>query len=257
MSIITNDNSANQIIQNVITYYEKTFDTSLNNTTIFLSDNFKEDTKIFVDQEDYDKLDDINGLWSEPNYLFNIPTILVNYQMFENSIAAVSTLLHELTHADDFNNFIIEYCNNDWSKLRDNEYFDIMHYWSEYHARVVQIIHMRKLSSLIFPDVYVYDEENIANEMKNFQLKRYIDLLRCKIIDNTFTITEVFTFCARFFVVQLFNPEISIEDNTPKELYQYFPDVEELYNDLKSLQTYSDASKQLETLKFKMSAFLK
>lgn len=252
MSIISDDKFANGIVNNAINYYEYTFNTSLRyKMIILLTDDLKNDVMALNHSEIYKNVGDVNGLWIEPDPPHPLPMILIKYQIFnKNPIQALGIAIHELTHAHDFNRFVLDYCNKSWKSIRQNYLFDTIRIWSEYHARVTQIIHMRKLAAISFRDSYTYDEKEIADEMKNCQLQRYIDFAVTDINDNNSDkLRVIIDICARFYAVELYNPDIQIFDYMPKEIYDCYPEIEELYNYLKPLQTYDDITNHLYTLK--------
>lgn len=249
MSIIENNSNANQIIQFSKNYYESITNESFHNIQIFISDNFDEDVKLFIDTTGKPSANNANGLYIEANSLSSIPTILIKADLFnQDSYPYLGTILHELTHASDFEHFVSEYCNGNWLSLKENANFSIMRLWSEYHARIFEILHMRVLASILYPNDYNYDINTIKEEMKNYQLAYYNTEFNNKLAEQNITLVEIVTYCARFYVCQLYNPELSLSDNLPPSIYDYFPCIIYFYDALKSLQTYRDSSPYFSVL---------
>lgn len=257
MALITNNNLANEIIKNSKKYYEVTSKENFDNIQIFISANFDEDSKLFIDTADRPSANNLSGMYIEANPVSTIPTILINANLFNQpGCPFLGTILHELTHASDFAQFVTEYCNGDWFCLKKNPNYEALHLWSEYHARVFQIIHMRILATILFPDNYNYDTKTIGENLKNNHLSDYNKDLNDAIAEDNITLVEIVKYCARFYVCQLYNPELSLYDNLPQAIYNYFPDIIRFYDDLKPLQTYKDASSKFSMLTSLLKNFL-
>lgn len=48
-------------------------------------------------------------------------------------------IIHELTHAWDYQLYVNKYCRGDFSKLKNSRLWKGFYYWSEYHARRISI----------------------------------------------------------------------------------------------------------------------
>lgn len=206
MSIIKNDDYINKVVTLTKEYYEFTFNENFNDIEMDVSDNINEDTKLFIDTINLVLPENTSGRYIKPNDLLSVPLILVKYDLFnQNGCSYIGTILHELTHASDYGKFNNEYCNGDWSILEENINYSVLYLWSEYHAKVVEIIHMRKLISILFPDQYIYNEEEIKNEMTNYHLPRYNNELVETLNNGQITFSEIFKYCGRLYTCELYN----------------------------------------------------
>lgn len=248
--MIKNDQEINKIINISKWYYSKTFRKNVDSIQIYASDNIPKDIKIFSD--DIIAPNDLNKLYGgyiEPNIKSSIPIILIKYNAFnEDGSPFAGTILHELTHASDFEQFNLEYCNGNWLYLRKHRYYSAMCQWSEYHAKIIEIAHVRILISILYPDKYTYNLEFIKNEMINYQLHRYNQEVTKLIDDNDATLDTIFQYCGRLYMCKTYKHQLNIKDVIPKQVYEVFPDIISLYNWLEPLQTYSDISSHLDEL---------
>jgi len=259
MALIKTETYINQVIQASKVYFQNILSEEINDIDIYVSNNINEDVGLFSDEYEEDDLSasNPNGTYIKPNKLSQNSVILISYELFYKSgYPFIATILHELTHAVDYNKFNKEYCNGNWDELRKHPVYKIMYCWSEYHARIIEITNMRILISLLFPDQYTYDIEEIKKEMIKLQLPRYNQELIDVMNKGKLSLSEIFKYCARIYSCKLFNKELSINDNIPKSLYDYFPSIKSLYNDLEPLQTYETASAEFNHMKFMLNNFL-
>ena len=250
MALIKDNKNINDIISTSKKYYKDIFKGNVDNIQIYASDNIPVDIKLFSDNiVSPNDLNKLYGGYIEPNIKSSIPVILIKYNAFrENGAPFAGTILHELTHASDFEQFNLEYCSGNWLYLRKHKYYSAMCRWSEYHAKIVEIVHMRMLTSILYPDKYVYDLKFIRDEMINYQLHRYNNEIAKLIDDNDATLDTIFQYCGRLYVCKTYENQLNIKDIIPKQVYEVFPDIIFLYNWLEPLQTYTDISPHLDEL---------
>ena len=107
---------------------------------------------------------------------------------------------------------------------------------------------MKKLLSILQPELYTYDLNLVKQEMQEYQLSRYNKEI-IEIINNEDTdLYSFFQYCGRLYACKIYNNNLNIKNIIPQEVYQTFPDIILLYNWLEPLQTYFDISSRLEEL---------
>lgn len=257
MPLILNDQHINNTIKTVIQYFEIMFNEKINDINIYPSDDVDEDTSLFIVVKEKLKMNP-NGRFIEPNEISPNSTILIKYDLFyKDGYPAISTLIHELTHTSDYKKFCNEYCNGNWSSIREQPIFNVMYYWSEYHARITQIIHMRVLLSIILSDESIAEKQSVKEEFLKYQFPRYKQELISALNSNNdvFDLVEIFKYCARFYICQYYNNELKIEEHIPECVFKYFPDIIKLYYDLLPMQSYEDASKNFKYLSLMLWRF--
>ena len=62
----------------------------------------------------------------------------------ENSCIPITTL-HELTHMYDFVSFSNRFCNGELHNVKQHKYYQVLVYWSEFHAKLVDIPYCQKI----------------------------------------------------------------------------------------------------------------
>ncbi len=75
---------------------------------------------------------------NEPTYIFISKKLIENFQI--NNFQFVCTIFHELTHAIDFYNFCVKYCNgiyNDFDKIKEFYGFKM---WTEFNAKKISYL---------------------------------------------------------------------------------------------------------------------
>lgn len=247
MALIKDNKYINNIIKITQNYYSNIFNEKVGKVNIFCTDNMVKDVSLFTNN--ISGLIESNGLFIEPNIINNIPTILINYKQFlyEFPDSAIATILHELTHVSDYQKFIKEYCNNNWINIRDNSIFPAFYFWSEYHARITEILHMRIAISNIDKN-YIYDENQVKIEMLEYQLPMYNKEIENLIENNNANIKDIFKYCARFYCCEVFNDDIFLIDYIPINSYKSPVNIIKLYDFLKPLQTYEKATNYFSSL---------
>lgn len=131
-----------------------------------------------------------------------------------------------------------------------------MCFWSEYHAKVIEIIHCKILLSILRHKGYVYNLEFIRKEMLNYQLPRYNYEIATLIDNNKATLDSIFQYCGRLYVCKMYNNDLSLINIIPQQVFNVFPDIIKLYNWLDPLQTYYDISSKLDELTSLLSNFI-
>lgn len=255
MALIKDNDIYNAIITICKNYYIGVFNVCLDNVNIYISDNIAEDIKIFGDVNISDGK--LNGCYLQPNKTTPTSTLLINSKIF-NQIGHpyVSTILHEITHALDFEKFCYNYCNNDWDKLTKHPLYETFRYWTEFHARITAIIHMSNLLAVVFPDEYNFTEKEKQEEMLHLQLPRYNQELLENIDKCSDIIYELIKYCSRFYAFNFHNPQFSLKDCIPTKIYNQFPIIEVLYLDLSKMLTYESAVEYLEILDVVLTSLL-
>ncbi|GEM_PF-6897729 len=255
MALIIDDNKVNTTINNVKMYYEIIFNENLKDVDVFASTDIDLDTRNFVNFEENTKP---NGRYIEPNSITQKSIILTRYEAYyKNGCTAVSTLIHELTHYSDYKKYTNQYCDGDYSKTRKQSNFSGFYMWSEYHAYINQIIHLRRYLSVALNDNDFMNENIIKEEMTEYQLPYYKqNLVESLEIGESFNITSIIKYCARFYVCNYYNKELKIEENVPEVVYEIFPDIVKLYYDLYPLQSYEAASKKFLILSLLLRDFI-
>ncbi len=237
------------IIEITTKFYTYTFKEPVENVNILCTNNLINDIDLFIESNN-PKPTDTNGLFIEPNSISSMSTILINYQQFLRRYpdSAIATILHELTHFSDYQKFVKEYCNNDWLIVRRHMLFPAFYYWSEYHARITEIIYMRILLSII-DNTYEYDEENISIEMLEYQIPRYNQEIEALNKNDNITLGDIVIYCARFYVCKLYIHDIFLDKYIPPELLKYSFNTIDLYHFLELLQSYDVATNYFIELK--------
>lgn len=245
MALITNDKTANSMAIVCKKYYLSKGMEIVKNVNILFSDNILNDRKKYIEINTDDD--------TEPNGCF-IPTqdniILINYKCINAKfVFPFITITHEIIHFADYNLFIKDFYNNDWSKLLlENNNFNItFHLWSEYHAKLLSLIDGRVIETLIDSDCKIDD---IAWEFSlNEKIESYY-----KDIKNIKTITyyDIFTYCAQLYICEQYRSKFNIEEYIPGNLANAFPSFKSLYEDLKLMTTYEAAKDHLKLLKWKL-----
>lgn len=258
MSLIVNDKNINQIITISRKFYDDTFNENSSNIKIYASDNIPKDAKIFSEHVIVpDNLEKLYGVYIEPNIKSSVTTILIKYNAFnETGAPFAGTLMHELTHASDFEKFNLEYCNGNWINIRKHKYYSAMCFWSEYHAKVIEIIHSKILLSILRYEGYIYNPDFIKREMLNYQLPRYNYEIVDLIDNNEATLDSIFQYCGRLYVCKMYDSNLNLTNIIPQQVFNAFPDIIELYNWLNPIQTYYDVSSKLDELTSSLSNFV-
>lgn len=256
MSLIKDNEVINKIIYSVKTYYEYTFCEKLDDINIYATDSINSDTKLFADIDINTLSLKCNGRYIQPNEISHNATILINMEAFkEQGYPFVATILHELTHACDYKKFVKDYCNNNWAKLINHPNNKIFLCWTEFHARTLSIIHMHFLLSIMYPNEFIYDKNEIMYEMLHMQLPRYNQELLDNINDDNI-IYELIKYCARFYVCKLYHPHLLLKECMPKQIYSKFPLIDVLYINLEHAVSYEEFVKLQDVLSVVLDSLL-
>ena len=126
---LINNKKINTIIEISKKYYKTVFQEDISNIQIYVSDDIPNDINLFSENIIFLKnKEKLYGGYIEPNTKSSVATILIKYELFEEYGAPYTgTILHELTHAVDIKKFNLEFCNNNWSYLREHKYYGALY----------------------------------------------------------------------------------------------------------------------------------
>lgn len=256
MSLIKDNEVINKIIYLINSYYKRTFDENLDDIDIYVTDNINNDTILFADIDIKSLSSKCNGRYIQPNEASSHATILINIDAFKvQGYPFVATILHELTHACDYKKFVKDYCNNNWAELTNHPIEETFLWWTEFHSRALSILHMHYLLSIIYPNEFTYDKNEIKHEMLHIQLPRYNQELLDN-INGDDNVYELIKYCARFYVCKLYNPNLLLEECIPKQIRSRFPLIDVLYLDLEHIPSYEEFIKHQDVLAVVLYSFL-
>lgn len=255
MSLILNDEIINKEILIIYQYYKNAIDPDIPDIKVVASDNIKEDSELL-----YGYKNDCtpNGVYIYPNKRNKLkePLCIIKYESFyKNGFPYVTTVMHELVHASDFEKFKKQFCKNKWSKIKSHKYYKTFHLWSEFHAKLVSIYHTRILLSILSPSNFPLDEALIKDEYTN----QHLPVIKNNLIqslNNKFRLVDLFYYLGGFMACEKFNPELNLAEHTPSELIDYFPSVNYLYLDLMMIQDYEKASLDFDYLSAALKPYL-
>ena len=258
MSLITNDENINNMIEYCKAYYQLVFHIETKEINIYFSNDIIADYNKFSLHKRNDFDNKPNGTYIYPNNSSDQHTILINHQMYKlDRSSSVATILHELTHFADYNIFNTECCGGTWKDIIEHPLFESMYYWSEYHARIIEIVHMHIITSKV-NKTYPYDINKLKVEMIDWHLPRYNKELITHIKNDTFVYRYLFDYCGRLYVCNLYNNhDIPLQELVDKHVLYYFPNIEKLYTYLKDMQTYRIASPKFSSINSVMKDVLK
>ena len=193
---------------------------------VYLSDDIKEDYAFF---DGYLPRIDLAGTLVLPKTPKEKLIVLL-------SSADIDIVFHELSHVCDFVEFSKQYCNNDLSKIRTHHLYQSFLYWSEFHAKLIEIQYFQKLF-----DELVHDEpygiEYFSNNISSFYYPEYTKKMLNKIKSNNCSMRDYMSYIGEIVVCNLYdkNKTYSVDKNVILDV----PFLNTLYDMLKDRLDFS------------------
>lgn len=245
MSIICEKSEINKLISDIQQYYINEFNEEMiNDVRVLCSDNMREDATLFGAPEGKVGY----GTYIMPNCVTDKSIVLITESHFyADNCPAIGTIFHELTHASDFNKFCHEYCGDDWKKVCKHKLYTIFSLWSEFHAKLIQIIYYRKYMAVVDSSCK-YNKDLIAKELTNYMYETYCTELKEAYKEDS-KLSYLFSYFGRYCACELYAPEYFKDGcKFSPYVFKYRSDAKEIYRLLFEGQTYESAKENFEKL---------
>lgn len=219
--LITTDEKCNNLIKTVRQFYDTITDNKLiYPTEIFVSDNVLIDAKYIFHQPDTEKYNYVEGLCVLPNFSPNKFIILLSYEIYVEDVPKFCfNILHELTHALDYQNYYQMYCNNIIDNIFLSLYYIPFKHYSEYHARIFSVENGMYLLSYDGKK-FSYDIKKRKKELMELYLPYYNDLIISK-LDN-YDMYDITVYCAEYSICNHMNSTLDNGTMFPDKLISKF-----------------------------------
>lgn len=192
----------------------------------------------------------LNGTLIMPDEEEKSVIILVANHTINKELLFISTIIHELTHAHDFTEFIRDNNGN-----RDIE--NTMTLWSEFHARRMGYRYYRAIVTRIYGEASY--EENIRHILEKecpYQLGILVQSLEKYQNDPYQYLYSIMQFLGRYSVWQDLYSESINENTLPKELIEGFGQrIIDLYRFLYENKTFDQVKDKLHELEILLRTF--
>lgn len=189
----------------------------------------------------YDKTINLNpdtkyaGLVILPSEVGNKIQILIS----QNSCTP-DTILHELTHMYDFVNFSNYFCKGELHKVKEHKYYQTFIYWSEFHAKLIDIPYFSFLLGFNKTKDEIINE--FTNNVKSFYYPEYTKKFLNK---QNIGMTDIMWYLGELTVCKLYDQN-NVYDIPENIIHTYGQRISELYNLLFHCLTFEDFVKNIQ-----------